>query len=149
MKTWTKLAIFVVVVAAVVAWYIFRPERLWVNRQVDEAMPTAQGSSSPQPLESGRSTVFCTRRKAPQPSTRWATERVFFALRASARQTVRMYTFIWLRLTMRRTTLQWKKPALLTWERSRETSATKTTLLATIWTSGNTAPCPYGANDSA
>ena len=54
MKTWTKLAIFVVVVAAVVAWYIFRPERLWVNRQVDEAMPTAQGSSSTQPLESGR-----------------------------------------------------------------------------------------------
>ena len=54
MKTWTKVAIIVVVVAAVVAWYIFRPERLWVNRHVDEAMPAAQGSASPQPVESGQ-----------------------------------------------------------------------------------------------
>ena len=54
MKTWTKVAILVAAVAAVVAWYAFRPERLVVNRQIDEAMPTAQGSSSPKPLESGQ-----------------------------------------------------------------------------------------------
>ena len=54
MKTWTKVAIFLVVVGAVGAWYAFRPERLVVNRQVDEAIPTAQGNSSPQPLESGQ-----------------------------------------------------------------------------------------------
>jgi hypothetical protein len=54
MKTWTKVGIFIVVVAAIIAWYVFRPERLWVNRQVDEAMPTAQTGSSPQPLESGQ-----------------------------------------------------------------------------------------------
>lgn len=54
MKTRTKVAIFVVVVAAVAAWYIFRPERLWVNRHVEEAGPAAQGSSSAQPLESGQ-----------------------------------------------------------------------------------------------
>ena len=54
MKTWTKVAIFVVVVGAVGAWYAFRPERLVVDRQVDEALPTAQGNSSPQPLESGQ-----------------------------------------------------------------------------------------------
>ena len=54
MKKWTRVAIPVVAVAALVAWYAFRPERLVVNRQVDEAMPTAQGGSSPQPLESGQ-----------------------------------------------------------------------------------------------
>ena len=34
MKKWTKLAIPIVVVAAVAAWYAFRPERLVVNRRV-------------------------------------------------------------------------------------------------------------------
>src|SRR5437660_11340989 len=54
MKTWIKIAIPVAAVAAVVAWYAFRPERLVVNRQVNETMPAAQGGSSPQPLESGQ-----------------------------------------------------------------------------------------------
>src|SRR6266576_787749 len=54
MKTWIKIAILVAAVAAGVAWYAFRPERLVVNRQVDETMPAAQGGSSPQPLESGQ-----------------------------------------------------------------------------------------------
>src|SRR5579863_5264652 len=54
MKTWIKLAIPIVAVAAFLAWYAFRPERLVVNRRVDEAMPAAQGSSSPQPLVSGQ-----------------------------------------------------------------------------------------------
>lgn len=38
----------------IVAWYAFRPERLVVNRQVAEAMPTAQSGSLAQPLESGQ-----------------------------------------------------------------------------------------------
>jgi len=54
MKTWTKVAIPIVAVVVPAAWYAFRPERLVVNRQVDETMPTTQGGSSPQPLESGR-----------------------------------------------------------------------------------------------
>lgn len=54
MKKRTKLAIPVIAVAALVAWYAFRPERLVVNRRVDEALPTAQGGVSAQPLESGR-----------------------------------------------------------------------------------------------
>jgi len=53
MKTWTKVAIAIAAVAVLVAWYAFRPERLVVNRHVDEVMPAAQGGSSPQPLESG------------------------------------------------------------------------------------------------
>jgi hypothetical protein len=54
MKKWTKLAIPIVTVAAFVAWYAFRPERLVVNRRVDEAMPTVQGGLSQQPLVSGQ-----------------------------------------------------------------------------------------------
>src|ERR1700691_4456314 len=53
MKKW-KLVIPIAAVAAFLAWYAFRPERLVVNRRVDEAMPSAQGSSSPQPLVSGQ-----------------------------------------------------------------------------------------------
>src|SRR6266478_1308009 len=47
MKKWTKVAIPIAAVAVLVAWYAFRPERLVVNRRVDEGLPTAQ------PLESG------------------------------------------------------------------------------------------------
>ena len=54
MKKWTKLAIPIAAVAALVAWYAFRPERLVVNRRVDEALPTTQGGLAAQPLESGR-----------------------------------------------------------------------------------------------
>ena len=43
MKKWIKLAIPVAAVAALVAWYAFRPERLVVNRRVDEGLPTTQG----------------------------------------------------------------------------------------------------------
>jgi hypothetical protein len=53
MKKW-KLVIPIAAIAAFLAWYAFRPERLVVNRRVDEAMPAAPGSSSPQPLVSGQ-----------------------------------------------------------------------------------------------
>jgi hypothetical protein len=53
MKKW-KLVIPIVAVAAFVAWYAFRPERLVVNRHVDEAMPNIQRGSSPQPLVAGQ-----------------------------------------------------------------------------------------------
>jgi hypothetical protein len=54
MKKWVKIAIPIAAVAILVAWYVFRPERLVVNRSVDEALPTAQAGSSPQPLVSGQ-----------------------------------------------------------------------------------------------
>ncbi len=54
MKKWIKVAIPVAAVAAFVAWYAFRPERLVVNRPVAEALPTAQSGSLPQPLVSGQ-----------------------------------------------------------------------------------------------
>ena len=54
MKTWAKVAIPVAVILAAIAWYAFRPERLVVNRRVDEAMPTTQDESSAQAVESGQ-----------------------------------------------------------------------------------------------
>ena len=54
MKKWKKVGIPVAIVVLAIAWYAFRPERLFVNRHVDEAMPTAQGSSSAQELEAGQ-----------------------------------------------------------------------------------------------
>jgi len=79
MKKWTKVVIAVVVVAVLVAWYAFRPERLFVNRHVDEAMPAGQGSPSAQPLESGRFYGIRILRQAPQPSSRWEMGLVFSA----------------------------------------------------------------------
>src|SRR5262249_10961327 len=54
MKRWAKIAIPALAVVILLAWYAFRPERLVVNRQVDEALPSAQAGLSPQPLESGQ-----------------------------------------------------------------------------------------------
>jgi len=50
MKRW-KLAIPVLAIALFAAWYAFRPERLLVNRRVDEALP-ASAPSAPA-VESG------------------------------------------------------------------------------------------------
>lgn len=53
MKKWIKFGIPIAAVVVLVTWYAFRPERLVVNRRVNEAMPTAQGDSSAQTLVSG------------------------------------------------------------------------------------------------
>ena len=53
MKTWMKVAIAVVLVLIVGLWYWFRPDRLFSNVRVDEAMPAAQGAAAALPLESG------------------------------------------------------------------------------------------------
>ncbi len=54
MKKWTKVAIPIAAVAILVGWYAFRPERLVVNRRVDEPLPSAQAGSLPQPLVTGQ-----------------------------------------------------------------------------------------------
>ena len=53
MKKWT-IAVPIVLIVLFVAWYIFRPERLYVNRPVDEAMPTAQAASADSPAAGQR-----------------------------------------------------------------------------------------------
>ena len=103
MKKWTKLAIPIVVVAVVAAWYAFRPERLVVNRRVDEAMPTVPVGPSPQPLVPDSSIASCTRWPVRQPSTGWEMALVFFALRTSPHHTALMCTSTWSPLTMQRT----------------------------------------------
>jgi hypothetical protein len=54
MKTLIRVAIPIAAVAVLTAWYEFRPERLVVNRSVNEAFPSGQSSSSPQALVSGQ-----------------------------------------------------------------------------------------------
>jgi len=54
MKKWIRVAIPFVAIVVLVAWYAFRPERLVVNRSVNEAFPSGQGGSSSQSLASGQ-----------------------------------------------------------------------------------------------
>jgi hypothetical protein len=50
-----KIVVPVVIIVLFVAWYAFRPERLIINRRVQEKFPAAEVSSSNlQNLESGR-----------------------------------------------------------------------------------------------
>ena len=50
-----KIILPVIAVALVVAWYAFRPERLFVNQRIHEELPTAlAANSSARPLASGK-----------------------------------------------------------------------------------------------
>jgi hypothetical protein len=51
MKRW-KIAVAAIGVVLFVAWYAFRPERLFINEHVHETLPTANASSI-QAIESG------------------------------------------------------------------------------------------------
>jgi hypothetical protein len=53
MKKW-KIGVPIAAVALIVAWYVFRPERLVVNRSVDEGLPAAQAGPSARSLEVGQ-----------------------------------------------------------------------------------------------
>jgi hypothetical protein len=52
MNKW-KLILPLLAVALFAAWYAFRPERLYINQQVNEALPAADQIPPPQALESG------------------------------------------------------------------------------------------------
>ena len=79
MKKWLKFGIPIAAVVVLVAWYAFRPERLVVNRRVNEAMPTAQGDCQHRLLFQDTFTAFCIQRKVPPRSTAWEMALVFFA----------------------------------------------------------------------
>jgi hypothetical protein len=51
--TLRKVALVLVVVAAVGAWYAFRPERLFINQKVNEQFPAAVAANAPVPIASG------------------------------------------------------------------------------------------------
>jgi hypothetical protein len=51
MNKW-KIAIVVIGIALFVGWYAFRPERLFINERVHEALPVANPSTT-HPVESG------------------------------------------------------------------------------------------------
>lgn len=50
-RKWIVVAIGLPLLFA--AWWLFRPEKLWVNQKVDELAPSAS-SADPQPLYTGR-----------------------------------------------------------------------------------------------
>jgi len=52
MNKW-KVILPLLAVALFAAWYAFRPERLYINQQVDEALPAADQIPAPQAIESG------------------------------------------------------------------------------------------------
>lgn len=52
MKEW-KVAVGALVVVPIAAWYAFRPEGLFIDRPVEEGMPTAKGCASLEPVPPG------------------------------------------------------------------------------------------------
>ena len=48
-----KFAVSAFVIVSFAAWYAFRPEGLFIDRRVQEEMPTAKGGASLQSVESG------------------------------------------------------------------------------------------------
>ena len=52
MKVW-KFAIAALVIVLFAAWYAFRPEGLFIDRRVQEELPTARDGASPQSVASG------------------------------------------------------------------------------------------------
>ena len=45
-----RIILPVIAIVLLVAWYAFRPERLFVNQRVHEELPTAQAANSPAKL---------------------------------------------------------------------------------------------------
>jgi len=48
----TGIAVAVIVLGGI-AWYAFRPERLFINQKVNESLPTAQAASTSAPIAAG------------------------------------------------------------------------------------------------
>lgn len=48
-----KLIVVVAIVAAVGAWYAFRPEKLFINHSVSEQFPTAAAANQPKVVSTG------------------------------------------------------------------------------------------------
>lgn len=49
MKSRNVLVTAVILVVGVVGWYLFRPERLWVNQKVNEGLPAAMAAMPEEP----------------------------------------------------------------------------------------------------
>src|SRR5580692_733788 len=116
-----KVVIPVIIIVLFVGWYWFRPERLVINRRVDEGFPTGNGSLA-QVLESG---AF---HSGTHPTAGSAT---IYGIANGSRI---------LRFTNFKTSIG---------ASSRGTLATKTIRSAPMWTWRSTVPCLSGANGLA
>jgi hypothetical protein len=129
-KKW-RVVIPVIIIALVVGWYWFRPERLVTNRRVDEAFPAINNSAA-QILESG------TFHSGTHPTEGTATiyriengSRVlrFTNFKTSNGPDVHIYMVA---PKTPGTTQVWNTLRSSIWDSSRGTSATKTTFSAPI-----------------
>ena len=94
MKKW-KLLIPIAAVAAFLPRYASGPNGSWlIGVSMKPCLPRKVVRRRSR-LSPDSSTVSCTQRQVLQPSTGWEMAVVFFALRASAHQTVRMCTSTW------------------------------------------------------
>jgi hypothetical protein len=143
-KKW-KVVIPVIIIALVVGWYWFRPERLVTNRRVDEAIPAINNSAA-QILESGTFHRARIQPREPQQSIVSRMGAEFFGSRTSRHLTALTFTFTWWPPKTPETTQVWNTRRSSIWDSSRGTSATKTTLSAPIWTWQSIVPCLCGAN---
>ena len=80
MKKWIKFGIPIAAVVVLAAWYAFRPERLVINRRVDEANAERTRRFVAAASFFGPTfTALCTRRKVSPRSTGREVPLVFFA----------------------------------------------------------------------
>jgi hypothetical protein len=148
MKKWVKVAIPVFVLAVFVAWYIFRPERLVVNRSVAEAMPSALGGSSPQPVVTGQfySILHPTAGTATIYQMGDGTRVLRFTnFKTSNGPDVHVYMVA---ADDAKDIAMVQQAGFVDLGVIKVTSATRTTRSLVTWTWRNTAQCRYGANDS-
>lgn len=122
---WWKLVLPVLVIELFAAWYPFRPDRLAVNRRVNEGFPVAQAGLSPQVFEPGTFYGVFTPPRARQQSTVLGMEIAFSGSRVSGPRTALMFTYTWSLLTMQKTTRRWSALASSIWEALREISVTR------------------------
>ena len=149
MKTWIKVALAVVVVLIVGLWYWFRPDRIFSNVRVDEAMPAAQGAAAALPLESG--TFYTILHPTSGTAMIYKMPDGTYMLRFTNFDTsngpdVHVYMVA---ADDAKDAATVERAGSSIWVRSKETSATKTTYFRVIWIWRNIARYPFGANDSA
>lgn len=53
MKTWKPAILILIAIALFFAWIVFRPERLFVDRRINEGFPATEGALAGQTLASG------------------------------------------------------------------------------------------------
>jgi len=84
----------VLVIVLFAVWYAFRPEGLFIDRPVEEGMPTAKGGASLEPVASGYSMAWRIPQTALRLFTQLGTETVFFVSPTSGRRRAHVHVYM-------------------------------------------------------